>query len=383
MSRTWQITLSNLQALPGRWGNSLATIVGMAAVSGVLAPALMMTSALEATMDATSRDGWVILVRQGAVVESMSSVSRASVELVRALPALKDADVHPQFVTNVVKPRRENSAILSSVLVRGISPRDTATWGAQRIITGRNITPGRHELLAGHLAAQAFEHLTVGSTVLVNGVEWLIVGSFEAPGAASSELRGDLATLMDGAKATSYSSIRMNLPEPVQLADLNAAIQDDRRLKLDASPEEEFFQLGTSAVLFEFVAYVVSTIMAVGATFASINVMYTSIDNRTLEITTLRALGFPAGTIAASILTESTLLAIVGGALGLLISWSLFHGTAHTSGSMSSVVAPLGLSPDIAGTALVWSIAVGLAAGLPPAVRATRMSIAEGLRWEG
>ncbi len=383
MRKLWQITISNLQALPGRWGNSLATIVGMAAVVGVLTSTMMMTSALQSTMDATSRDGWIILVREGAVVESMSSIPRESLELVRALPATEQADAYPHFVTNVVKPRKANNAILSSVLVRGLSPRDAATWDTLRIIAGRNVESGRHELIAGTFASQAFEDLTIGSSVPINGVEWQIVGLFEASGAAASELRGDLTTLMEGSNATSYSSIRVNLPGPTSLADLNAAIEDDRRLTLDALPEDKFFQIGTSAVLFEFVAYLVSTIMALGATFASINVMYTSIDNRTLEIATLRALGFPASAITASILAESTLLALTGGALGLGISWVLFHGATYTSGSMSSIVAPLALSPGIAGTAVVWAVLVGLAAGLPPAIRANRMPIADGLRWEG
>ncbi len=383
MAKAWRITLNNLQALPDRWGNSLATVIGVAAVVGVLSSTMMMTTALQVTVEATSRDGWVMLVREGAVVESMSAIPLESLEIVQALPVMSSAAIHPHFVTNVVKSRKDNSDIVSSVLVRGLSPEDDAMWQELRIVAGRNIESGRHELIVGSLASEAFTGLLLGASVPINGVEWRIVGRFESAGMAASELRGDLVALMNGSKSATYSSIRVRSPEPGGLAAIDAAIEAERRLKLDVLPESEFFKSDASAILFKFIANVVSVIMAIGATFASVNVMYTSIDTRTLEIATLRALGFPASAIATSVLAESVLLASTGGLLGLLVSSALFHGSTYTSGSMSSIVAPLALSPAIAGTAMIWAVLVGLAAGLMPALRANRIPIAEGLRWEG
>jgi len=73
---------------------------------------------------------------------------------------------------------------------------------------------------------------------------------------------------------------------------LRQQLSSGSRLKVDVHPEDEFFKTDSSATLFEFVAYVVRSIMEVGAMFGSMNVMYTSTHSRVLEIATLRTLGF-------------------------------------------------------------------------------------------
>ncbi len=56
--------------------------------------------------------------------------------------------------------------------------------------------------------------------------------------------------------------------------------------------------------------------MGVGAVFAALNTMYSAVASRTREIATLRALGFRGVPVVVSVLVESMLLALVGGALG-------------------------------------------------------------------
>ena len=53
--------------------------------------------------------------------------------------------------------------------------------------------------------------------------------------------------------------------------------------------------------------------MGLGAVFGALNTMYTAISSRTREIATLRALGFRAGPVVISVVSESLLLAFAGG----------------------------------------------------------------------
>jgi ABC-type taurine transport system ATPase subunit len=57
-------------------------------------------------------------------------------------------------------------------------------------------------------------------------------------------------------------------------------------------------------------------IMAVGAVFGALNAMYSAISTRTVEIATLRVLGFGASAVVVSVFAEALMLTILGGAVG-------------------------------------------------------------------
>ena len=70
----------------------------------------------------------------------------------------------------------------------------------------------------------------------------------------------------------------------------------------------------------------VAGLMGIGAIFGALNTMYTAVSARTREIATLRALGFGGGSVVISVLFESLLLALVGGAVGAASAYFAFDG---------------------------------------------------------
>jgi putative ABC transport system permease protein len=129
------------------------------------------------------------------------------------------------------------------------------------------------------------------------------------------------------------------------------------------------------------VTYVVGAIMAVGAFFGALNTMYSTVSSRSVEIATLRAMGFGSVGVVFSVLAEALLLALVGGAIGAVIAWALFSGnTISLGGTLGSLVTQLRVTPALLGAGILWACAVGLLGGLFPAIRAARLPVATALR---
>ncbi|MGZ7369333.1 FtsX-like permease family protein, partial [Streptococcus pyogenes] len=74
-----------------------------------------------------------------------------------------------------------------------------------------------------------------------------------------------------------------------------------------------------------------AALMALGAVFAALNTMYGAVSARVREIATLRALGFGTGAVIVSVLLESLVIAILGGAAGAAIAYVSFNGYRATT----------------------------------------------------
>lgn len=164
-------------------------------------------------------------------------------------------------------------------------------------------------------------------------------------------------------------------------ADVSRAIDAEFKNSLaeTLTETEKAFSLGFVAMVetivqaIRGVSYVViAIIMAVAA-----NTMAMTARERMGEYATLKAIGFKPGMVAALILGEAFALAFVGAGLGMLLTApavQAFHAAA------SSVFAKMPLVPETFWLQAACAVAVGLVAGLVPAVRAMRMPIVDGLR---
>ena len=129
----------------------------------------------------------------------------------------------------------------------------------------------------------------------------------------------------------------------------------------------------TIVVAIQGVSYVVILIiMAVAA-----NTMAMTARERLPEYATLKALGFSPGTVAAMIMGEALLLALIGAGLGMLLTPPVIKGFhAATIG----LFAKMPLVPQTFWLQAACALVVGIVAGIIPAVRAARVKIVDGLR---
>ena len=112
------------------------------------------------------------------------------------------------------------------------------------------------------------------------------------------------------------------------------------------------------------------------ALIMSANTMAHSIRQRTSELAVLKTLGFRDGTILGMVLLESSLIAIVGGGLGLAVAWVIISQGDPTGGMLPAFYFPVPML--LVGIGLV--LFLGIASGALPAWQASRLKIVEALR---
>ncbi len=386
LGQVLEITLMNLKNLPSRLGSSAVIVVGIAGVVGVMVAILAMAAGFRATLDRGGEPDRAIVLRGGSDSELSSAISIAEMNVVSSMEGVELASGELYTVADV--PKR-STGLDANLIVRGVTPAAFDLHQAVQVVEGRNFATGKSELIAGRGAHLEFAGIDIGNTLDVRGGEWTVVGIFEAGGSAfESELWMDLAVAQSAfRRGESVSSMRVRVDSPMRIPELAERVENEPRLDLKLVGEEEYFaaQAGSLATQIEGFGIAIAIIMAIGALFAALNTMYSAVATRTVEIATLRALGFGNAPVVISVMIEAVALAILGGALGASISYLAFNGyTASTlnNASFSQIAFAFAVTPEIIATGLVWALGLGTVGGLFPALRAAWMPITAALRGE-
>lgn len=117
------------------------------------------------------------------------------------------------------------------------------------------------------------------------------------------------------------------------------------------------------------------TVMLVSA-----NTMAMSVRERIREVGILKSLGFTPATILGILLSESVLIAIAGGILGLLCSNAILM-VLKKAPSIFVNLKTVALTPPLAVACLALAALIGLVSCLIPAVAASRRPIVEAMRF--
>jgi putative ABC transport system permease protein len=112
--------------------------------------------------------------------------------------------------------------------------------------------------------------------------------------------------------------------------------------------------------------------------------MYAAVSNRTVEIGTLRSIGFKRRSVLTAFLIEALFIALLGGALGLFLASFLQTLTISTINfaTFSELAFGFELSPSIVISSFIFAAVMGIVGGFFPAVRAARLQIVSALRAE-
>jgi putative ABC transport system permease protein len=387
ISQILAVTSINLRSIPQRWGMSLATILSIALVVGVLLGFLAMANGFRATVSGTGSEQIAVLLRAGSQAELNSGFGRDTVRLIETAPgvardddgnAILSAELY--VITDATKRSTGNDASLSLRGVDDMAPRLRENF---QIVQGRMFSEGSNEIVVGEGVIREFSGFDLDTTIRMGPNEWRIVGIFSTGGSVfDSEIWADIGTVQNlYQRGASYQSIRVELDGEGGLEALRQYVEDEPRLDLDVETEKDFFaqSAGGLSNLIMYLGWPLAIIMAVGALAGAWNAMYASVDSRIREIATLRTLGFSGFAAFVGTLVESLMLAFIGGLVGAVITYFVFDGVSASTlgGSFTQVVFSFAVTPAAVVSGVILALLVGLLGGFFPALRASRVPLLE------
>ena len=236
-------------------------------------------------------------------------------------------------------------------------------------------------LLLGSSAAEVL-HKEVGDTVRIMDSAFRVVGIYET--GATLEDNGAVISLQDAqevlGKPRQVSVFYIQLKDPAFRERLE---QRAGRLwpDLSLSGTEEFADKQLMGNYIQGFAWGIAGMAILIGGVSMMNAQLMSVMERTREIGVLRATGWSSRRVMGMILSESLLVSLLGGALGVLLGWLVLMAFSNIAGFFGASVTNINTS--VLSQAFTTVIILGLVGGSYPAWRASRLQPVEALRYEG
>lgn len=276
------------------------------------------------------------------------------------------------------------------------------TAKAYEISAGRNFTS--REATAGGLIAiigsdlvedlfQGNEELAIGKTINTGSLRLRVIGVTASRGSSFNQSQ-DRRVIMPlqtakrfyGGPRTNYD-IMVAVRDPTRteaaMAEATVTMRSVRRLK---AGEPNDFEIENSGNLVDIIkentvalrlgAISIGLMTLLGAAIGLMNIMLVSVTERTREIGVRKALGATSRNVLTQFLVEAAVICQIGGLLGIILG--VLAGNIVTILTGSTFLIPWAWI----GLALVICTAVGLLAGIYPAMRAAQLDPIESLRYE-
>ncbi len=234
----------------------------------------------------------------------------------------------------------------------------------------------------------------IGQVIRIKGLQFTVVGITVSKGSSGFNNQDDAIYIPLSAAQlflVGDSSYVSTISVSAVSADVMTQVQNDiTTMLLDrhhiSDPTQADFNVLNQASIVSAASSVTSTFTLLLGAVAGIslvvggigimNMMLTTVTERTREIGLRKAIGAKRRDINIQFLTEAVALTVIGGAIGVALGWGAAYavtklGLLQTSISMSSVLLAFGVSA-----------AIGIVFGYYPARRASRLNPIEALRYE-
>ena len=411
------------------WLTILGIIIGVAAVIAMLSIGNGMTQTVETQMSGLGAD--IVTVSPGFTQAQGTSggFDQMRKNFERMVgggegtsdddPILTDTDIYAistaegvEAVSGIISGGRVEVEYLSesvSVSAEGVDP---IAWSA---ITTSELESGRYlgygdtdSILVGYsIAYDMFDQpLTVNTQIKIEGSSYKIIGILEQSG--SGMFGGDDRTIFithdaarnifDNIDPDEYSSIEVKISNTDYIDDIIENIENALYFSRIVSEETQDFTVTSSTSILETVTSTMQTLsffligiaaisLLVGA-IGIANTMFMSVMERTRLIGIFKSIGAKNSEIMKLFLTESAIIGLMGGLLGIFLGLILV-GTISGAGfsligmgRMSTSTSVAIVTPELILFALVFSTVIGITSGLIPARKAASLQIVEAMRSE-
>ena len=272
----------------------------------------------------------------------------------------------------------------------------TGQFSQGRFFTDFEARGGQNVVVLGFDVADALfpNQSAVGKIVSIDGNPFRVVGVWAKMGTFLGLFSFDtyacmpLPAFMKTFSSRLDTQIRVKVKDKTRLEAAKDELTGDMRRVRGLSPEQpNDFEINEQQALRSTLdpikggiamagLFVTGLALFVGA-IGIMNITYVSVKERTREIGTRKAVGARRRTILLQFLIEAVSICLVGGAVGLTLSWLMSATVAAAFPSF-----PMQFSLGLVMTGLIVSTITGVLSGFAPALTASRLDPIEALRYE-
>lgn len=405
----WQAIIEALESLNSNKTRSGLTILGIViGVGAVIAMLAVGSGAQETITGSISGIGSNLLfVSRGNPTLELTRVEPLTMDDAQALldqfQAPSVAAVAPLVSDNLTITAQGES---TRTTVYGVTPayeqvRNYKVSEGYFISSDQNLGRASVVLLGPDTAEKLFgrrEGVT-GETVRIEGQPFRVTGVLESKGGSSFGSQDDLAIIpLSTAQArlirNSQNRLDLILVQVVSAEQVSQATEEVSEIlrarhrtnigedDFTIFSQEDFVDIAKTitGVLTIFLGGIAGISLLVGG-IGIMNIMLVSVTERTREIGLRKALGARKKDILIQFLTESSLLSLMGGIVGIGLGWLIAFIVGRIAVANDTPFSPQ-ISLDAILLATIFSTAVGLFFGLYPANRAANLEPVEALRHE-
>lgn len=272
----------------------------------------------------------------------------------------------------------------------------TAQFSQGRFFTPTESRGGRNVVVLGYDVAQALFSNTspLGKTVIIDGNPFRVIGVYAKQGTFLGLFSFDTYAVVPlGAFEKAFSArrdaeIRVKMKNKNQMEEAKAELEGAMRRVRGLQPEQQDdFSINEQGALRSTIDPIKSGIAVAGlfvtglALFVGaigiMNITYVSVKERTREIGTRKAVGARRRTILLQFLIEAVAICLVGGVIGLVLSYGM---AAAVAAAMPNF--PISFSFGLVIVGMLVSTLTGVFSGFAPALSASRLDPIEALRYE-
>jgi len=292
----------------------------------------------------------------------------------------------------------------ASVSIEGVDPLVWKEMTTSELASGRFLGPSDYNvvIVGSSIAEDTFKQpLTVNRLITIEDKPFKIVGILQESGGFGGDDRSIIMPI-DAARDTledvgeeAFDSIEIKAASTDDVDQIMEEAEQKLLISRHLTEDTKDFRIRSSQSTLETMSDITQTISSFLTAIAAVsllvgsvgiaNTMFTSVLEKTKEIGIMKAIGARNGDIMMIFLLNSAIVGLVGGLLGIGLGTGISSllpllgiGIMGMGGAgMTTVVTPLLLIG-----ALLLSMGIGMAAGVIPAYRASKLKPVDALRYE-